>query len=220
MKIGLIGGSFNPVHLGHLRGAEEIKEMLQLDEIVFIPALIPPHKDTNKITSADHRLNMLNLATESNPSFKVSDIEINRKGPSYTIDTLKYFKSNYPENDYYFIMGTELFTRIDTWKDYDELFDYANFVILNRPGYYDVNLNNLFPLVIKNDFEFSETVNEITTFIHKSSNILIYVNIHGIILSSTKIRQLIMNKKSINYLVPDDVNEYIKNNRLYLEEVQ
>lgn len=220
MKVGLIGGTFNPVHLGHLRGAEETREMLDLDEIVFIPALIPPHKNSQNIASADHRLKMLKLATDSNPAFKVSDIEIKREGPSYTIDTLKYFNSTYHDNEYFFITGTELFTRIDTWKDYKKLFDFANFIILNRPGYYDVDPINLFPITIMNDFILHEKSSEICKFIHTSTNKVIYINIEGIKLSSTKIRELIAENKSISYLVPEKIRDYISRNNLYREETK
>ncbi|NIP29418.1 MAG: nicotinate (nicotinamide) nucleotide adenylyltransferase, partial [Candidatus Dadabacteria bacterium] len=205
---------------GHLRGAEETREILGLDEIIFIPALVPPHKNNNEVADAFHRLEMLNLATKSNPAFKVSDIELNRNGPSYTIDTLKYLKSNDPHNEYYFILGTELFTRIDTWKDYNELFNYANFIILNRPGYYDVDLDHLFPHAVKDDFEFFNKHNEIHTFVHKSSNKLFFIEIKGIKLSSTKIRELLHNGKSIKYLVPEKIEKYIVDNKLYLEEEQ
>ncbi len=217
MKIGLMGGTFNPVHLGHLRAAEETREILELDEICFIPALTPPHKDSKDIVSAKHRLKMLQLATEENQFFKVDEIELKRKAPSYTIDTLKELKKSKPDNEYFFIVGTELFTRIDTWKSYKTLFKYANFVILNRPGYYEIDLSNLFPLALKNEFRYSYKENEIDVFEHKDSKKLIFININGIKLSSTKIRSFIHQNKSIRYLVTEKIQEYILKNKLYSE---
>lgn len=218
MKIGLIGGTFNPVHLGHLRAAEETKEILELDQVCFIPALTPAHKNSKDIASAKHRLNMLKLATEENPGFKVDDIELKRNKTSYTIDTLKELNKNNPENEYFFIVGTELFTRIDTWKSYKALFKYANFIILNRPGYYEIDLSNLFPLALKNEFRYSYKEKQIDVFEHKSSSELIFINIDGIKLSSTKIRSLINHGKSIRYLVPEKIKKYILENKLYSEE--
>lgn len=220
MEIGLIGGTFNPVHLGHLRAGEETKEILNLDEICFVPALTPPHKKSKDIANASDRLNMLKIAIEGNPGFKVLDMELKRKAPSYTIDTLKKLKLNNPDNKFYFILGTELFTRIDTWKSYKSLFKYANFVILNRPGYYEIDLNHLFPLALKNEFRYSYKEKSIDVFEHKNSNKLIFINIDGIKLSSTKIRNLIHENKSIKYLVPEKIEKYILDNRLYMEEKQ
>lgn len=218
MKIGLIGGTFNPVHLGHLRAAEETKEILDLDKIYFVPALTPPHKNSKDIASATHRLNMLRLAIQGNPGFQVLDIELKRNTPSYTIDTLKELNSSNPENKYSFIVGTELFTRIDTWKSYKTLFKYADFIILNRPGYYEIDLSNLLPLALKNEFRYSYKEKEIDVFEHKSSNRLIFINIDGIKLSSTKIRTLIHENKSIRYLVPEKIEQYILGKNLYTEE--
>lgn len=220
MKIGLIGGTFNPVHLGHLRAAEETREILELDKIHFVPALTPPHKNKSDIASEDHRLNMLRIATESNPGFQVIDLELRRNAPSYTIDTLKQLTAENPGNEYFFIVGTELFTRIDTWKGYKKLFKYADFVILNRPGYYEIDLSNLLPLALKNEFRYSYKEKEIDVFEHKSSNRLIFINIDGIKLSSTKIRNMIHQQKSIRYLVPEKIEQYILENRLYTEEIK
>lgn len=218
MKIGLIGGTFNPVHLGHLRAAEETREILNLDQICFIPANIPPHKDSYEIADTKHRLNMLKIATEENDGFKVDDIELKREGQSFTINTLKELKDKNPDYEYYFILGTELFSRIDTWENYKSLFNYSNFIILNRPGYYEIDISNLFPLALKNEFRYSYKENKIDVFEHKSSNKLIFINISGIKLSSTKIRSLISENKSIRYLVTEKVQKYILENKLYLEE--
>ena len=217
MKIGLIGGSFNPVHLGHLRGAEEAKEILGLNQVIFIPALVSPHKGSyGSIADGFSRLKMISLAIENNPVFEVSDMELKREAPSYTVDTLRYFALSGSENDYYFIMGTELFTRIDTWKDYKKLFHYTNFIILNRPGYYKVDLSNLFPSAIKDEFNYCDKNIGFDVFEHSSTNRLIFINIDGIKISSTRIRELVRNNKSIKYLVPQKVEDYIINNGLYL----
>ena len=129
MKIGFMGGSFDPVHAGHLRAAEEISEKLELDEVVFIPALISPHKNSETITDSSHRLNMLNLSIKASPHFKISDMELRREPPSYTVDTLRSLNESNLEDRHYFIMGSELFAEIDMWKDFAELFNYSSFVV-------------------------------------------------------------------------------------------
>ena len=133
MKIGLIGGSFDPVHLGHLRAAEEIRERLDLKEVVFIPARVSPHK-TSAAADSFHRLNILNLSIEDNPHFSVSDIELREKPPSYTINTLKLLKKRNPLNDYYFMLGSELFAAIDTWKKLPGTFHVRKFRCYSPPG--------------------------------------------------------------------------------------
>ena len=219
MKIGLMGGSFDPVHAGHLRAAEEISERLELDEVVFIPTLVSPHKSSETMATPSHRLNMLNLSVKRNPRFKVSDMELRREPPSYTIDTLRALKQSSPENGYYFIMGCELFAEIDTWKDFTELFSYSSFVVLRRPGYEIADSASPVPLALENDFRYSYGDRGMDVFAHKSSNELFFVDIAGIRVSSTEVRELARRGSSLRYLVPHEVEGYIAGNGLYqLEE--
>ncbi len=216
-KIGLFGGTFNPVHLGHLRAAEEIREVLGFDLVYFIPAYVPPHKEASDIISGADRLKMLELATRGNPFFKVSDVELKRGGQSYTIDTLRYFSSTFPDIELYFILGTDLFSEIDTWKDYKRLFETSNFAVIIRPGFYE-DFSSMFPLALKDEFRYYKKENGLTTYLHKSSKVLQLVEINGFQVSSSRIRDLIKGCKSIKYLVPGEVESYIQANKLYVKE--
>ena len=215
MKIGLMGGSFDPVHAGHLRAAEEISERLALDEVIFIPTLVSPHKSSETMAAPSHRLNMLELSAKRNPRFRVSDMELRREPPSYTIDTLRALKRSGPENGYYFIMGCELFSEIDTWKDFAELFNYSNFVVLRRPGYDFADSASPIPLALENDFRYSYSDKGMDVFAHKSSNELFFVDIAGIRVSSTEVRELACRGNSLRYLVAREVEGYIAENGLY-----
>lgn len=219
MKIGLMGGSFDPVHAGHLRAAEEISEKLALDEVVFIPALVSPHKSSETMAHFSHRLNMLNLSVKRNPRFKVSDMEFRREPPSYTIDTLRSLSESDPGNKYHFIIGSELFAEIETWKDFAELFNYSSFVVLRRPGYDFPDSASPIPLALENDFRYSYSERGMDVFAHKSSNELFFVDIAGIRVSSTEVRELVRRGNSLKSLIAREVEEYITENGLYqLEE--
>ena len=219
MKTGIMGGSFDPVHSGHLRAAEEISERLALDEVVFIPTLVSPHKGSETIAAASHRLNMLNLCAKSNLRFRVSDMELRRKPPSYTVDTLRSLKQDEPGNEHYFIMGCELFVGIETWKNFAELFRYSNFVVLRRPGYDFPASAGPVPLALENDFQYSYTEKGMDVFTHISSNKLFFVDIAGIRVSSTEVREIARTGSSLRYLVVREVEEYIDEKCLYkLEE--
>lgn len=221
-RIGLLGGSFNPVHMGHLRAAEVVRESFSLNKIVFIPAAVNPLKTDEDMSNAAKRLEMLKIATEGNPCFEISDIEIKRGGNSYTIDTLTEFNNTKPGNSYYFIMGSELFSNIETWKDYKRLFDYSNFIVVRRPGTSTVDMENLIPLELANDFRYVKhhnNDNDKVIFEHSSSNRLYFVTIQGFELSSTMIRDLVKKGSSIKYLVPEKLEKYIITNRIYTEAV-
>src|SRR5579883_926580 len=126
MRIGLLGGSFNPIHLGHLRAAEEDREALGLDLIYFVPAASPPHKALIDLAPPEHRLEMVRLATKGNRYFMVSDVEVKRSGSSFTVDTVRYFRATMKSHPQLFlIMGGDQFRDLDTWKEADELRDYA-----------------------------------------------------------------------------------------------
>lgn len=217
-KIGLFGGCFNPVHIGHLRAAEEIKDILFLDKIVFIPTFIHPQKKKKGMVEAKHRFKMLKLATEDNSNFEVSNVELKRGGPSYSIDTLRHLYKTLKNKDLYFILGTENFSRITTWKDYEQLFEYSNFTVIARPGVRFKDFGSLIPFEIRDYFRYSNSNGESVFFQHRNGNQLIFVKIRGINLSSTKVRELVKGKKSIRYFVPDKLLEYIISNNLFMEE--
>ena len=187
MKIGILGGTFNPIHIGHLIIAEEAREKLGLDKIIFVPAYLPPHKDNSDIAPADHRLNMARLAIKGNIYFSVSDMEIKRDGRSYTIDTVREFKKLYPDEDLYFIIGSDLLTYLDEWKDLNEIIKMVKFVAATRPGY---PLQNL-PSYIST------------------------LPIRAVDISGFEIRNCVKEHKSFRYLVPEAVCKYILKKRLY-----
>ena len=216
-KIGLFGGTFDPIHFGHLRAAEEIREILDLEKIYFVPTSVTPHKTSPGMASPHHRLKMLELALNDNNFFSISDIEIKRGGKSYTIDTLRYFSDTFPLFDLYFIAGSDLFSEIDSWKDYKKIFRASNFAVIERPGF-GFELPGTLPLEIKDDFRYYKHYNNLTLYINKNSRILSLVKIHGLEISSTKIRELVEKSKSIKYLVPSSVEAYIIEHGIYKKE--
>ena len=134
MNIGIFGGTFNPIHKGHLNLAKEVKRILKLDKVIFVPTYLPPHKSNKGIIPAGHRLKMVRLATHSAAGLSVSDVEIRRRGKSYTIDTLKVMKRKYRLSRLFFLIGSDSLEYLDGWKDLSEVFELADFVVVNRPG--------------------------------------------------------------------------------------
>ncbi|MFA5410487.1 MAG: nicotinate-nucleotide adenylyltransferase [Candidatus Omnitrophota bacterium] len=187
MKTGILGGTFNPIHIGHLILAEETREKLGLDRIIFVPAYLPPHKDNSDIAPAGSRLAMVKLAIKGNKYFSASDAEIKRDGRSYTIETIREFKKNYPQDDLYFIIGSDLLKYLDEWKDLNEITKMVKFIAATRPGY---------PL------------EKIPAYIST-------VAIRAVDVSGFEIRSCIRESRSFRYLVADSVFKYINRNRLY-----
>lgn len=187
MKVGILGGTFNPIHIGHLILAEEAREKLKLDKIIFMPAYLPPHKDDTDIAQARFRYEMVRLAIKTNKYFAISDIEIKRDGRSYTIDTLKEFKKTYPDDELYFIIGSDLLKYLDEWKDLTEITKLVKFIAATRPGY---PLQNL-PSYIST------------------------LPIRAVDISGFQIRQAIRENRSFRYLVPEVVFRYINKKGLY-----
>ncbi len=213
LKIGIFGGTFNPVHFGHLRTAEEVCEQLGLDRIIFIPASRPPHKNTSGIAPFVHRWKMLELALEHNPRFELSDIENRRPGKSYSIDTLKQLRQAYPApSSIYFLLGMDAFQEITTWKDYKNLFELTNFVILARPGY---NIDKTYDLLRREISEKYEYSRENNFFFHPSLCKVHFCQVTLLDISSTRIRKLVAEGRSVRYLVPDLIKEYIEKTHIY-----
>lgn len=195
-KFGLMGGTFDPIHIGHLMISEYIKEELGLDEIVFIPTGNPPHKTNSLIAS--HRYNMVKLAIEDNKGFSISDVETKRVKDSYSIETINILKEEL-QGKLYFIIGSDSLFNLKTWKKIEELATLVDFACAVRPHY-----------ARKEDIE-----QEVLYLKEKYG-----VNVHLVDsplfeISSTEVRKRINNKKSVKYIVPDKVIEYIKENDLY-----
>lgn len=186
-----MGGTFDPIHIGHLFIAEDIKEKLKLDKVIFIPNGTPPHK---KAKTADNiRFEMTKIAINKNDNFIISDIEIKRKKYSYTIDTLKELKQKYLEDEFYFILGSDSIMEIHKWKDYKEIFKFTNIVCYMRKGF---------------DISKVKLEKELYSKVIFEDSIIIDI-------SSTMIRHRVKNNKSIRYIVPDEIINYIEKNSLY-----
>ncbi|UCF57606.1 MAG: nicotinate-nucleotide adenylyltransferase [Deltaproteobacteria bacterium] len=212
MRVGILGGTFDPIHLGHLRVAEEIGEGLDLEKIYLIPAAVPPHKDTKPISSFHHRLAMTRLAAEESPILEALDFEGRRQGLSYSVETLREFHQIFkPSPTLFFILGMDAFLEIRTWKEYERLFDYAHFVVIKRPGSQSEELE---PFLLSLDVGFSRGDRE-DTFIHPSGNLLIYKKATLMDISSTQIREMVAAGKSIRFLVPESVRSYLMEKGLY-----
>jgi len=184
-RIGILGGTFDPPHLGHLFIAEEVRISMNLDEIWFIPTFTPPHKDETK-TNAKDRLTMLYKATENNSHFKVNTIEIDRSGKSYTYDTITFLKEKFPDKAFYFIIGADMVEYLPNWYRVDELVKLVSFIGVKRAGY---QLNTDYPVK--------------------------QVDIPMIDISSTMLRKRLKSGKTVHYMVPEPVISYIKEKRLY-----
>ncbi len=219
MEVGIFGGTFNPIHLGHLIIAEKIRELFALDRLLFITSAIPPHKEEPVINSY-HRLNMVELAIESNPYFFTSPLEVNRAGKSYTIDTIKELRDEYGRDHiFYFIIGVDAFRDISTWKNYTRLLKSCKFIVINRPGISLKNVRrNLSGILADLNLNSKEVCeNGQYNRINPAGYDILFLHIPLIDISSTRIRFLAKKGKSFRYQVPEPVERYIIMNRLYLE---
>ncbi len=198
-NIGLMGGTFDPIHIGHLVSAEEARQQFNLDYVIFVPVGLPPHKDITDITSPEHRYLMTTLAVMSNPFFKVSRFEIDRQEPSYTLDTVLHFSGGAGSNNIFFITGADAILEISTWKDYRQLLDQCVFIAVSRPGY---SLSRL-----------RETLGADCP---KSIQKIHLLEIPALAISSTFIRERVALGKTIKYLTPEPVEQYIAKHQLYL----
>ena len=204
-RIGIMGGTFDPVHLGHLVAAETARNEFKLDQVVFIPAGDPPHKKNYSVTDAEDRFAMTVLATTHNRHFAVSRIEIERCGPSYTIDTVNQLREKLGQDvELFFITGADAILDIIKWKHPAELLKTCKFIALTRPGY---NLDELDTIIEKLGFHDWET-----------KGIINILEIPAVNISSTEVRNMVRCGHSIGYMVPDLVEDYIVKNNLYISE--
>jgi nicotinate-nucleotide adenylyltransferase len=213
MRIGLFGGTFDPIHWGHLRSAEEVSETFHLDRVLFIPAAIPPHKRAQTTTPARHRLAMVRLAVGRNPRFEVSTVEISRPGVSYSIDTVRHFAAKQRKGDaLFFIVGLDAFREIGTWKDFANLFSLCDFIVTSRPGSKDSDPLRGTGVAVKKLFcyDFKRK-----NYRHESGRRIFFTKLTDIGISASAIRRRIKEGRSIRYLVPLEVEAYIKKQGLY-----
>lgn len=220
MRVGLLGGTFNPIHLGHLRAALEVKEAFCLRECYLIPAAIPPHKDVAAVAAAEDRLEMIRLAVSGRSGLTVCDVELLRSGPSYTIDTIRHFESIQPDPvEMYLILGQDAFMEIETWKSFREIFGLIKIIVMMRPtqknssaGQLKNALQNMLNTHIDSGYRYSE---DSRGFMHTRLQPVYVQPVTLLDISSSKIRQLIQADRSIEYLVPEQVIHYIENKGLY-----
>ena len=192
-----MGGTFDPIHFGHLLAAEEARERFGLDRVLFIPSGVPPHKKDYLVTPADHRYAMTVLATADNPHFFVSRIEMDRPGPSYAVDTVRLLAEQSPDATFVFLTGADAVLEILQWKDAASLIEHCEFIAVTRPGYDLSALDRL-------DAGFRARVQRLV--------------IPGIEVSSTDLRARVRNGLTIAYLTPRPVERYIDKYRLYLDD--
>ncbi len=185
-KIGILGGTFDPPHLGHLLIASEVQHALQLSEIWFIPNQIPPHKQSEHFTESQHRLNMLRISIQDYSQFSINTIELERQGPSYTYDTLRLLREEFPEHTFYFIIGADMIEYLPKWYKIDETIKLVSFVGVKRSGY---KTNTTYPVI--------------------------EVEIPQFEVSSTMLRERLRTNGNTAFLLPDDVKRYIEENHLY-----
>jgi len=199
LKIGICGGTFDPIHLGHLAITELVRSEFNLDKVLFIPSGMPPHKDLRIVTDSIHRFNMVKCAVSTNPYFEASSIEVERDGYTYTVDTLNELHKMYPpETTFYYIIGADVVMDLLTWKRVEEVFVLTKFIAVMRTGFLDKEINERIKF-LKHKFDI-----QITSF-----------EAPLIEISSTFIRDRIRKNQSVTYLLNECVEEYVKKNNLY-----
>jgi nicotinate-nucleotide adenylyltransferase len=211
-KIGVLGGTFDPIHFGHLRTAEEIGQELGLERVYLIPAASPPHKMHDPVTPFDHRLAMVRLGVRESALLEALDLEGRRAGLSYSSDTLKELRSRFGMNtEIFFLVGNDAFLEIRTWKNCGKLFDYAHFVLIPRAGY---TLETLDDFILGLDPSVKKQGNKNVYTMPSGNHVIIYKSTLMDI-SGTGIRDMVRRGKSITFLVPEAVRTYISAEGLY-----
>lgn len=212
MKIGILGGTFDPIHLGHLRSAEEIGRKLGLEKVYLVPSSSPPHKINRSVASFDHRFAMVRLAVGDSDMLEAMDLEGKRPGLSYSIETLREFHDMLrPTPELFFILGMDAFLEIKSWKEYAKLFDHAHFVIIQRAGHPPERIE---PFILSLLSGVKKT-RDPDLFVTPSGTSIMLVAPTLMDISSTRIREMVMNGKSIRFLVPESVRHFIMKKGLY-----
>jgi nicotinate-nucleotide adenylyltransferase len=208
MRIGIFGGTFNPIHLGHLRAAEEVKECLGLEKVIFVPSHLPPHKELHSRVPGSVRLEMTRLAISSNPGFELCGFEVEQGGSSYSVRTIEHLAGRYQTTPV-FILGRDAFNEIMTWYEAKRLFDLAHFAVMSRPGAHAPDLTT----VLGGEAGRFEQIPE--GFVNERGNRIVFVDVTPLEISSSKVRDLCRKGRSIAYLVPREVEEYVRSERIY-----
>ena len=214
-KIGIYGGTFNPIHFGHLRSALEVAEKCRLDKVFFVPSSLPPHKTYKDLASAADRLAMVRLGVRGNPRLGASSIEVFRGGPSYTVETLAHFRKLFgADAELFFILASDAFAEISTWRDVPGLFELAGFLVMTRPGHAMPEFSKALGPQVKGQFKRGSD----GRFVHKSGHAIEPVDVTLLDISSSDIRSRIRQGLSVRYLVPESVFRYLAKRELYVRE--
>jgi nicotinate-nucleotide adenylyltransferase len=214
-SLGVFGGTFDPIHYGHLRAADEVAEGLGLAQLWFMPASVPPHKARPGLTSFEKRLAMAELAVAGHPRLSVSDLEGRRPGKSFTVETLRLLRRDLGPRggELFYILGLDAILEIATWKDYRELFTLSHFVVLDRPGYDPARLAAVLRQEVHPDFREAP---DGTGFVHPSGCRVLLWATTRLDISATRIRALAAAGRSLRYLLPEAVRRFILENKLYV----
>jgi len=208
MRLGLFGGTFNPIHIGHLRVAEEVRQAFDLTRIIFVPSYIPPHKDLEDNIEGQDRLHIVSMSIRSNPNFDVSAFEVEKGGNSYSIRTIEHIQQRYKTTPF-FIIGQDAFNEIADWFESYRLFDMAHFIVMTRPGAFRPGLEDILGEAASRFYETKEG------YINEKGNSIIFTSVTPLDISSSMIRKMCKDGKSIRYLVTDEVEKYITAERMY-----
>jgi nicotinate-nucleotide adenylyltransferase len=204
--IGIYGGTFDPVHYGHLRTAVEVHEFFSLDEVRLTPCAQPPHREM-PLTSAEMRLNMLTLAASNQSGLIIDRRELDREGYSYTVDTLRSLRVEMPDESLFLLIGTDAFSDLSSWHQWQQLFDYAHVIVVTRPSYESPALS---------DFLSSKFTHDREDLACQKAGCLFFYAVTQLDISATQIRAKVKKGLSTHFLLPDNVIEYIEANKLYL----
>ena len=213
--IGIYGGTFNPIHMGHLRAAEEVAEILGLDRMIFVPRARPPHKSAQQetIAPAAQRLSWVRLAVEGHTRFQVDPIEVERPGPSYLVDTLSALSDRFADDELVFVVGQDAFREMGTWKAPEQLFAMAHVAVTTRPPVADGSLERWIPDRVRNDFTISR---DGLSARHRGTDGWVrQIPITPLDISSTRIRERVRDGETIRYLVPEPVRHAIEDSGCY-----
>lgn len=208
MRIGIFGGTFNPIHLGHLRAAEEVREALDLEKILFVPSYLPPHKELASDVPGRVRLEIVRLAVRSNPFFELSSFEVEQGGSSYSVRTIEHVRQRF-ESVPWFILGQDAFNEILAWYQTGRLFDLAHFAVMSRPG---AQRPELAHILAEEAARFRPAPDG---YVSSEGNRIVFVDVTPLDISSSKIRDLCAQGRSVTYLIPKEVEEYIGRERIY-----
>ncbi len=215
MRLGLFGGTFDPIHSGHLRSAEEVRGAFALDKVCFVPCGVPPHRSAETGAAARHRLEMVRLAVADSPGLCASDVEVVRPGASFSIDTVRHFSAALaPGDELYLILGLDAFLPIGSWKDWGELLALAHVIVTSRPGSGDALPYERIPVVVREAFCYDPIQ---SGFRNEFGKEILFTRLTDLCVSASAIRELLAKGQSIRYLVPEEVQNYVETHHLYHE---